>query len=303
MELRDLGVGCHIGGVWLGAAGYADDIILMAPSRTSMAMMPEKCEQYAIAHSLMFSTDPDPRKSKSKCLYMVGTMRNVTFPVNLKLNNEDLPWVETASHLGHELHQMCDMEYDCKVKRAMFIDNSTDIRETFSFAHPDQILSAVNLYAGHFYGGMLWDFSGNRFNQLCNSWNICVKLAWDVPRSTHTYLVDNLLGINHLSVKRQLLSRYTKFFRGLLKSKSNEVKLLSNIVARDVRSVTGKNLKYIENETGLDPWISTPADIRDTLPIKQTPEEDAWRLPLLCKLLYQRQEMSTNCQNKFIIEL
>ena len=104
VELRDLGVGCHIGGVWLGAAGYTDDIILMAPSRTSMAMMIEKCEQYATAHSLMFSTDPDPRKAKSKCLYMVGTMRNVVFPVNLKLNKEDLLWVETASHLDHELH-------------------------------------------------------------------------------------------------------------------------------------------------------------------------------------------------------
>ena len=111
------------------------------------------------------------------------------------MNNEDLPLVETASHLGHELRQMCDMEYDCKVKRAMFVDTSTDIREIFSFAHPDQILSAVNLYAGHFYGGMLWDFCGNanRFSQLCNSWNVCVKLAWNVPRSTHTYMVDNLL--------------------------------------------------------------------------------------------------------------
>ena len=189
----------------------------------------------------------------------------MTFPVNLKLNNEDLPWVETASHLGHELHQMCDMEHDCKVKRDMFIDTSTDIRETFSFAHPDQILSAVNLYAGHFYGGILWNFSGNMFSRLCNSWNVCVKLAWNVPRSTHTYLVDNLLGINHLSVKKQLLSRYIKFFKGLLKSKSNEVKLLANIVARDVRSVTRRNLNFIEKETGLDPWISNSIDIRDSL--------------------------------------
>ena len=31
-ELRHLGVGCHVGGVWVGAAGYADDLILLAPS-------------------------------------------------------------------------------------------------------------------------------------------------------------------------------------------------------------------------------------------------------------------------------
>jgi hypothetical protein len=29
-ELRHLGTGCHMGGVWVGAAGYADDLILLA---------------------------------------------------------------------------------------------------------------------------------------------------------------------------------------------------------------------------------------------------------------------------------
>ena len=32
-ELRKLGEGCHIGNVFFGAAGFADDIILLAPSR------------------------------------------------------------------------------------------------------------------------------------------------------------------------------------------------------------------------------------------------------------------------------
>ena len=31
--LRDAGVGCHIGGQFLGAYGYADDVILLAPTR------------------------------------------------------------------------------------------------------------------------------------------------------------------------------------------------------------------------------------------------------------------------------
>ena len=97
------------------------------------------------------------------------------------------------------------MTHDCKVKKARFFDTSTDIRETFSFANPDQVLSAINLYAGHFYGSMLWDFSSDMCGQLFKCWITCVKLVWDVPRSTHTYLVDNLLATNHLSVKKQLL--------------------------------------------------------------------------------------------------
>ena len=169
VELRDMGVGCHIGGVWLGAAGYADDIILLAPSRTAMAMMLEKCERYAVDHNLVYSTDPNPRKSKTKCMFMAGGVRNVVYPAPLKLNNQDLPWVETASHLGHELHQQCDMTYDCKIKKAEFINSSTDIRETFSFAHPDQILRATSLYAGHFYGSILWDFTSEMCCQVFRS--------------------------------------------------------------------------------------------------------------------------------------
>ena len=47
VELRNHGVGCHDAGVWFGAACYADDLILLSPSRTAMAMMLEVCEKYA----------------------------------------------------------------------------------------------------------------------------------------------------------------------------------------------------------------------------------------------------------------
>jgi hypothetical protein len=55
-------------------------------------------------------------------------------PVNLKLYGVDFPWVKTATHMGHELSEHCNMEQDMKVKRA------TDIREALSFAQPNQIL-------------------------------------------------------------------------------------------------------------------------------------------------------------------
>ena len=68
-ELRQLGVGCHVGGLWYGAACYADDLVLLAPARTAAVMMLECCEKYAVEHNLQFSTDPEPAKSKSKCIY------------------------------------------------------------------------------------------------------------------------------------------------------------------------------------------------------------------------------------------
>ena len=109
-ELCALGIRCYVGGTWMGAAGYADDIILLAPSRSAMAAMISKCEDYAISHNITFSTDEDPKKSKTKVIYMNGNMNDTNYPAPLKLNGRDLPYVKTATHLGHELSQACNME-------------------------------------------------------------------------------------------------------------------------------------------------------------------------------------------------
>ena len=77
------------------------------------------------------------------------------YPRPLQLCGQDLPWVQHATHLGHELHQTCSMEFDANMKRAQFIENSVQIRETFNFANPEEIVSAVHVYVGHWYGAML----------------------------------------------------------------------------------------------------------------------------------------------------
>ena len=79
-------------------------------------------------------------------------------------------------------------------------------------------------------------------------------LAWAVPRSTHTYLVEEVLapGVPNLNVS--LLHRFTNFFRGLITSPSQEVMVVALLAARDLRSSTGSNLEMVRTMTGLDPW-------------------------------------------------
>ena len=91
-ELRSLGVGCYIGDKFFGAVGFADDIILLAPSRGAMELMLSTCEKFAKYHNLLFSTDPVPSKSKTKCLFMCGKTNNVKYPAPLQLYGVDLPY-------------------------------------------------------------------------------------------------------------------------------------------------------------------------------------------------------------------
>ena len=291
-ELRQLGVGCHVGGIFMGATIYADDVLLLAPCRTALQLMLKVCEDFAKKNNLLYSTDPNPTKSKSKCLYMCGK-KTARYPAELTLNGQSLPWVSSAAHLGHELSQLASMEHDAKVKRGIFIDKSTDIRQMFSFAEPFQILQAINTYCAHFYGGMLWDLFGEAAGQVFRAWNTAVKLVWEVPRSTHTYLVDHLLGLGLPSARHKLSCQYVGFFQNLGQSASREVRLLKEIVARDAQSVTGRNILNIKAEYDLDPWSWSLQRFKLKDVRKPVPVADEWRIGLLRKLLAQRREMET----------
>ena len=114
-------------------------------------------ERYGKEHNMVFSTDPVPSKSKTKCMFFCGHSNAVKYPDPILLDGKLLPWVATAEHLGHTLHQSGSMEQDCKVHRAQFIQKSIEIREHFSFASPDVVLKAVQVYCSDSYGSMLWN--------------------------------------------------------------------------------------------------------------------------------------------------
>ena len=122
-------------------------------------------------------------------------------------------------------------------------------------------------------------------------WNTTVKLVWGVPRSTHTYFVEHLLGLGLPTVSHKLKCQYVGYFQKLKGSASKEVRILSEIVARDAQSVTGRNLQKIKQEYSLDPWSSPVSSFKQTDVSQPIPETDSWRIEFLGKLLAQRIEM------------
>ena len=152
VKLRAMQLGCHIGGWWYGAMGYADDLILLAPNREVLQRMVLECEKYGKEHNLVFSTDPVPALSKTKCMYFCGRTTNVQYPAQVQLDGKSLPWVQHALHLGHTLHQTVSMDKDCHGARAAFIAKSVDAREQFAFAKPQQVMKMVQILCCDAYG-------------------------------------------------------------------------------------------------------------------------------------------------------
>ena len=126
---------------------------------------------YAGRYNISFSTDPDPRKSKSKCIFVVGKRRGLSKPSPLTLCGDQLPWVKSAVHLGHELHESGLIDHDAIVKRAQFIDKSVEVRNMFEWAAPAEVLQALKTYCSDFYGAMLWDLGGDKASQVYSAWD------------------------------------------------------------------------------------------------------------------------------------
>ena len=307
-ELRHLGVGAHIAGMFMGVACYADDVVLIAPCRQAMQIMLNTVEDFAARHNISFSTDPDPKKSKSKCIFVVGKRRGLSKPSPLMLCGNSLPWVQSAVHLGHELHECGDMDHDAVIKRAQFIGKSVEVRTMFSWASPAEVHRALKLYCSDFHGSMLWDLGGDKASQVFNAWDTAVKLTWSCPRWTRTYLLQQVLSSDLSSARTDILARYGKFSRGLRSSISQEVRVLFNFVVRDLRSTTAKNVNLVRTKSGHDPLSTGTHKLKESLystELTMIPAQDRWRIPYLRALLTQLQEAKhqvqddkvTYCQN------
>ena len=305
-RLRALGLGAHVAGLFMGAVCYADDVLLIAPTRAAMQRMLYELEKFAEESNIEFSTDPSPSKSKTKCIYVVGKKKNLSKPAPLTLCGRELPYVRQADHLGNTLTEQGNMDQDAVIKRAKFIQSSVEIREVFKFAAPQEIVKSLKIYSSSFYGSCLWDLSGDKAKQVFSAWNTSIKLAWGCPQQTRSYFVQQLLCCGFVSAKTDIVTRFVKFFHGLRVSASHEVQVLCRYLARDRQSVTGKNLWLVHELTNLNPWTVHYGKLRAALQAEQrvqVPDLDRWRLPYLMSLLRQRREAYTSAEEEHEKEL
>ena len=286
-QLRDAGVGCHIGGQFLGAFGYADDVTLLAPTRQALQTMLTICENFAISHSMLFSTDPDPSKSKTKCLFF-SRERNADQVSNVRLNGDLLPWVKTAKHLGNylssKLNFSChapETRTDLLCKRAILFDKVHQIQQQFGYYNPRLVIKLLSIYSTALYGSCLWQLASDEHLKLNRSWNTAVKIIWDLPHPTHTRFLESLSPVPHL--ESVLLGRYIGFIENLLLTKNNLLQLIFNSCSADLHSLTGQNLAYLLQKYKKPSFPALTADKRIIKKERIYPflKEETWKLNLM----------------------
>ena len=138
---------------------------------------------------------------------------------------------------------------------------------------------------------MLWDLKSDAAESFFKSWNTSIKLIFEVPRNTFTFLFEDYFAHDFPSLRNQIFCRYGNFFKSLTNSSSKEARFLASLIQSDPKSVTCKNLKALSELTQLDePQYLPSATIKSCLPIRVVPENERWRIGLLDSLLKIRDE-------------
>ena len=91
-RLRDSGYGCHIGNLFCGAIGYADDVILLTPTVTGMTNLLNICTQYGLEYDVLFNPN------KTKFIYINNVKYGV--PPNIVFMGKPVENVDYDKHLG-----------------------------------------------------------------------------------------------------------------------------------------------------------------------------------------------------------
>ena len=247
VTLKNNGVGCHMDHYFVGAFGYADDIILLCPSLEGMREMVKICEEYAMLHSILFNG----KKSK----YLV--FGNYKYNVTLTVNNEKVPRSESAMHLGHLLHtnntnnEMTEEAIKC------FNRSYHCFMSRFGTCNTTTKNKLFHQYCQSMYGSQLWLLTSPSVNKMYTQWRIAHRRVMSVPNTTHCDLLP--LIANNMSIETRLDCKYIAFYKAIATSKNSIVNYVARTRLYNYASTMGRNMTHLMHKYNI-----SIGDILDT---------------------------------------
>ena len=240
ITLKNNGVGCHMDNYFVGAFGYADDIILLCPSLSGMREMVKTCEEYASSHSILFNG----KKSK----YLV--FGNYKYNVSLTVNNEKVPRSESAMHLGHLLHTK-DTFNELTEEAIKGLNVSFhSFMSRFSTCNTTTKNRLFHQYCQSMYGSQLWLLTSPSVNKMYTRWRIYHRRVLSVPSMTHCDLLP--LIADNMSIETRLDCKYIAFYKSIVTSKNRIVNHVAKSRLNSFSSTMGRSMTNLMHKYNIN---------------------------------------------------
>ena len=192
-RLSRAGFGCYIGGTFVGALAYADDVVLIAPTPYAMRGMLCICDQFSVDYDVSFNA------SKSKCMYFHSrrdntcslfkySCDNITFTINGYV----MEFVKSYKHLGHIIN--CDLNDndDIAEKRISFICQTNNLLCYFSKLSSSVKYRLFTYFCNSYFGCELWRTDNDNIESLCAAWRRALRRIWALPYDAHSFILPIL---------------------------------------------------------------------------------------------------------------
>ena len=249
VNLEKSKAGCYIGQKFMGAFGYADDIILLAPSKHALSMLLDITHKYSKDYNVMFN----PEKSK---LLIFGD--NQATNISIVFDGKLISPVKNESHLGNILGVNIMIESVKKITHD-FTRRVNGILGNFKFCYFPTKYQLFKVFCMSLYGSVLWDFSSKHVGTFFTTWRKCLRRLLGIPYRTHNALL--YLICNDDPVEWQLHSRFLKFIQSCLRSENKCLQLCATLSMHGSGSNMCKSINYICNQYNILKWSLANASL------------------------------------------
>jgi len=232
-RVRESGYGCHVGNIFCGAFGYADDVTLMAPTLHSVNILLDVCKKFADEYDVIFNS------SKTKHIFLTP---NDSPPPIIMFSGDRIERVHHDKHLGNIIGEQHITE---NVNRCINEFTRTVNMVCMYFKHipHDIIYSLFKTYCMPIYGCQLWDYSHKSVNRFYVTWRKAIRPILSLPYSTHCELLSYIC--NDIPLIEQLFQRVINFIKSARNSKNAITNMCYNLALRGSGSPMSSNITFL----------------------------------------------------------
>jgi len=224
LALSNSSVGCYIGNNFVRALAYTDDIVLIALTATAMRKLLSICGEYATEYCISFNA------SKSKYLAVLpANRRKLNSHLSeccFTVNGRPIELVQSFHHLRHTITLQLNDLSDITAKQNAFIGQTNQVLCFFRKLNSNVKYKLFLSYCTSYYGCELWSLTTSNISYFCTAWRRGVRAIWNVPYTTHSYLLP--LICQCLPLFDKLCRRSINFARLCVSHESQFISLIAS---------------------------------------------------------------------------
>jgi hypothetical protein len=240
-RLKENGVGCHIGNLYYGALGYADDLVLLCPTRKGLQNMLDTCDIFGSEYCMSFNT--------TKTVGMIMSHTGSKDVIPLTLSGNELKWVNSFKYLGIHITPDLKDETDINIKKGQFNANVNYLLASFGKLQSNVLNQLFDTYCCSFYGCQSWSLECKMLHQLRTAYNKAIRRIWKLPYTAHTNVTLSIA--NKKDLINIVENRICSLYSSMCNSDNQYVSYIANVVSKCRTSRMSVNVDKICKNNGI----------------------------------------------------